>query len=243
MPFYFKNTEIYMRRSIAFGLIAIVSLAVGCKKVDPTTPSNDRTLLHIMSAVNQDTFNLTFDYFNADDVVINDFVFNRNFPIIGYADMLAAGTPDEFGNGKLYLTASRQHFLDVKPDTTMFPRELLLAKDEKSTICLADSASKIRFLKVKDEFSFATDTTTTVRFINLSNSQPNASIVSAGGALAISNIPFWTTSPFTNFPHGQYDIELRDASGTLLSSVSMWLSGRTAYTFFAVGNTLAYFVN
>jgi hypothetical protein len=232
-----------MRRSIALALIATSLLAVGCKKDDPTPPTKDRTYLHIMSAVPSDTFDLTFDYFNADDVVIDDFLYRRNFPIVGYADLEASGTPDEFGNGKLYLSASRQRFLNVKPDTLMPPREIVLAKDEKNTICLADSAGKIRFLKIKDAVEYATDTTTALRFINLSNTQATASLGSTDGRISISNIAFWNNSAYVNLPHGQYDVELRDASGTVINTVSLWLSGRTAYSFFAVANGLDYFIH
>lgn len=232
-----------MRRLIAFSLIATVFLAIGCKKDEPTPPSTDRTLLHIVSVVPNDTFDLTFDYYNADDVVIKDFVYGRNFPIVGYADMLASGTPDAYGNGKLYLSASRQPFIDIKPDTLMPPRDLILEKDQKSTVCIADSAGLMRFLKIKDEFDFATDTTNAVRFINLSNNQAIASLTSTNGNIAISNVAFWTNTAFSNFPHGQYDLELKDSNGTVLSSIGMWLGGRTAYTFFAVGNTLGYFTN
>ncbi len=232
-----------MRRLIAFSLIAAVFLAIGCKKDQPTPPSTDRTLLHIVSVVPNDTFNVTFDYYNADDVVIKDFVFGRNFPIVGYADMLASGQPDAYGNGKLYLSASKQPFLNEKPDTVMPPRDLILEKDQKSTVCIADSAGLIRFLKTKDEFSFPNDTTNAVRFINLSNTQATASLSSSNGNIAISNIPFWTNSAYSNFPHGQYDMSLKDSNGAVLSTISLWISGNTAYTFFAVGNTLGYFTN
>jgi hypothetical protein len=232
-----------MRRSIALALFAAALLAVGCKKDDPTVEDKGRTFLHVVSAVPNDTFNITFDYWNADDVVIKDFVYRRNFPIVGYADMEAGGTPDEFGNGKLYLSASRQPFIDIAPDTLMPPRDILLTKDEKSTICIADSAGSMRFLKIKDEFDFATDTTTAIRFINLSNTQVTASLASADGSINIANVAFWNSSTYSNAPHGQYTVELRDGSGTVLSSVSLWLGGRTAYSFFAVGNSLDYFIH
>jgi hypothetical protein len=232
-----------MRRYIAFIFLATALLAVGCKKDDPTPPLRDRSYMHVLGAVANDTIDLTFDYYNADDVVIKDFVFTRNFPIVGYADVEASGTPDEFGNGKLYLTASKQPFLNIAPDTLMFPKDLILQKDEKSTICLADSAGSIRFLKIKDEYDFANDTTTAFRFINLSNNLSNATLASSDGSLSIQNIPFWTESTFNAHGHGQFNMELRDASGTVLSSVSLWLGGRSAYTFYAVGNTLNYFVH
>lgn len=232
-----------MRRLFALTLIATTLLAVGCKKDDPTNPDRSRTYLHIVDAVIADTFNLTFDYYNVNDVVIKDFVFHRNFPIVGYADMEAGGTPDEFGNGKLYLTASRQPFLDVAPDTIMAPREVELVKDEKSTIVLADSANSVRFLKIKDEFTFATDTTAGIRFINVSNLHPTATLASADGAIAIPNVAFWDNSDFAYFPHGQYDIELRDSNGGVMMTISLWLSGKTAYSFFVAGNTLGYFIH
>jgi hypothetical protein len=234
-----------MRRSIVFAIIATALLVVGCKKKEVITPpSTDRTFLHVMSAVPQDTFDFKFDYLNADDVVIKAFVFNRNFPFVGYADLLASGTPDEFGNGKLYVVATRQPFIDLKPDTLMPPREIVLGKDEHNTICLADSASKLRFLKIKDDaITYASDTTTAVRFINLSNDLPTASLGSSSGSITIQGVDFWKSSAYSTFPHGQYDVELHDATGTVISSVTLWLSGRTAYSFFAVGGNLAYFTN
>jgi hypothetical protein len=232
-----------MRRFFAFTMIATALFAVGCKKDDPTNPERSRTYLHIVDAVLADTFNLTFDYYNANDVVIKDFVFQRNFPIVGYADMEAGGTPDEFGNGKLYLTASRQPFIDIAPDTVMEPREMVLAKDEKSTLVLADSASSVRFLKMTDEFSFPNDTTAAIRFINVSNLHATASLVSADGAISVPNVGFWDNSDFINFPHGQYDIELRDANGGTVSTISLWISGQAAYSFYVAGNTLGYFLN
>lgn len=232
-----------MRRLFALTLIATALLAVGCKKDDPTNPERSRSYLHIVDAVAADTFNLTFDYYNVNDVVIKDFVFQRNFPIVGYADMEAGGAPDEFGNGKMYLTASRQPFIDIAPDTIMDPREMELVKDEKSTMVLADSLGSIRFLKIKDEFSFPTDTTAAIRFVNVSNVHATASLASADGAISVPSIAFWNNSDFINFPHGQYDIELRDANGIVVSTISLWISGRTAYTFYATGNTLGYFLN
>lgn len=232
-----------MRRSIAFALIACALLIAGCKDDDLTPPEYGRTLVHVMSAVPQDTFDLVFDYYNADDVVIDDFVFNRNFPLIGYADMQEGGQPDEFGNGKLFLTASRQPFINVAPDTVMPSKDIVLEKDKRLTICLADSAGAIRFLKIEDDFSFATDTSTAVRFINFSNLHATASLGSADGSVSLPNVAFWTSSSYINLPHGQYDVELRDGSGAVVNTVSLWLSGRTAYSFFAVNNGLAYFVN
>jgi hypothetical protein len=232
-----------MRSLYAFALVAAV-LVAGCKKDDPTTPEKGRTYLHIVDAVVADTFDLTFDYYNGDDVVIDDFVFLRNFPIVGYADMEASGTPDEFGNGKLFLTASRQPFIDLPPDTLMPTREIELAKDERNTVILADSANNVRFLKLLDgEIGFPTDTSAAVRFINVSNNLATASLTSADGAINISGVNFWTHSDFIFFPHGQYDVELRDSNGGVMMTISLWLGGRSAYSFFAVGNSIAYFNN
>jgi hypothetical protein len=233
-----------MRRLFAFALVATALLTAGCKEDDPTTPEKGRTYLHIVDAVVADTFDLTFDYFNGDDRVISDFVFLRNFPIVGYADIEASGTPDEFGNGKLFLTASRQPFINLPPDTLMPPREIELAKDEKNTLVLADSGGTVRFLKIKDpEITYPSDTSAAVRFINVSNFHATASLGSADGAISIPNINFWNHSSFVYFPHGQYDLELRDANGAVLMTIPLWLGGRNAYSFFAVDNSMAYFNN
>lgn len=233
-----------MRRLIAFALTATALLLVGCKKDDPTPPEKSRTYLHIVDAVAADTFNLTFDYYNGDDVVIKDFVFQRNFPIVGYADMEAGGTPDEYGNGKLFLTVSRQRFIDIAPDTLMTPKEIELLKDEKNTVVIADSMGSVRFMKINDDgLNYPSDTSAAVRFIHVSNAHATASLVSADGAISISNVGFWNHSDFAYFPHGQYVVELRDGNGGSVTSVSLWLGGRASYSFYAVGNFLGYFNN
>lgn len=232
-----------MRRLLIFALFATTLLALGCKKDDPVDPDRPRTLLHIVSAVPTDTFDLTLDYFNADDVVIKDFVFRRNFPIVGYADLEASGTPDEFGNGKLYATLSHQPFLNVKADTLLQPTAIVLEKDEKSTLCFADSMGAIKILKLKDEYSIPNDTTVAIRFINFSNANATASLGEINGAVSIPNVNYWSGSQFMYFSHGQYEVQFLDANGTPGGSVNMWFGGGTAYTFYAVGNTLGYFIN
>lgn len=231
-----------MRRLFAFSLIGITLLMAGCKDDDLKPLDRGRTNLHIVGAV-QDSFDLTFDYYNGDDVVIKDFYFNRNFPLIGYADMEAGGTPDEFGNGKLYLMASKQPFINIAADTLMDPREIELLKDEKSTVVLADSVGSLRFLKIKDQIEFPTDTSAAVRFINVSNNYPTATLASVDGAVSIGNISFWNASDFIYVHHGQYVVELRDSNGAVVTSINLWLGGRSAYTFFTAGNALAYFNN
>ncbi len=233
-----------MKRLLIFALFATTLLAVGCKKDDPVNNEDrPRTFLHVLSAIQADTFDLTLDYFNSDDVVIKDFVYGRNFPIVGYADLEASGTPDEFDNGKLYAMLSYQPFLNMDADTLMEPRAIVLEADEKSTICYGDSLGTITYLKVKDEYSFPNDTTAAVRFINLSNGNATASLGSVSGAVSIPNVNFWSESQFMNFSHGQYQLQFLDANGAAGGSVSLWLAGGTAYTFYAVGNSLAYFIN
>lgn len=231
-----------MRRLFAFSMIGITLLMAGCKDDDLTPIDRGRTNLHIVGAV-QDSFNLTFDYFNGDDVVIKDFYFNRNFPLVGYADMEAGGTPDEFGNGKLFLMASKQPFINVTADTLMEPREIELMKDERSTLVLADSLGSMRFLKILDQINYPTDTSAAVRFVNVSNNYSTASLTSLDGAVGISNVSFWNASDFTYVRHGQYLLELRDSNGAVVTSMSLWLGGRSAYSFFTAGNALAYFNN
>lgn len=232
-----------MRRLLIFALFATTLLAAGCKKDDPVAPDRPRTFLHVLSAIQADTFDLTLDYFNADDVVIKDFVFGRNFPIVGYADLEASGTPDEFGNGKLFSMLSSQPFLNVAADTLMSPKAIVLEADEKSTICYGDSLGTITYLKLKDTYSFPDDVTTSVRFINLSNANATASLGELNGAISIPNVNHWSASDFVNFSHGQYELQFIDANGAPGASINMWLSGNTAYTFYAVGNTLGYFIN
>ena len=232
-----------MRRLLIFALFATTLLAVGCKKDEPVAPDRPRTFLHILSAVPADTFDLTLDYYNSDDVVIKDFVFGRNFPIVGYADLEASGTPDEFGNGKLYSMLSYQPFLNAPADTLMAPKTLVLETDDKSTICFGDSMGTITYLKVKDSYSFPDGTQAAIRFINLSNGNATASLTEVNSGISIPNVNHWSASDFVNFQDGQYELQFTDANGTAHGSINMWIGGGTAYTFYAVGNTLGYFIN
>jgi hypothetical protein len=232
-----------MRKLLVFALFATTLLALGCKKDDTVTPVRERSYLHILSALPADSFDLKLDYYNSNDVVIKDFVFGRNFPIAGYADLEASDTPDEFGNGKLYVLLSNQRFIDRPVDTVMPPKVTSLVPDEKSTICFADSMGTVNFLKIKDEYSIPNDTTFAVRFINLSNAHPTASLGSSNAVINIGGVAFWTNSEFQYFPHGQYDVQLIDANGAVVGTVSQWLGGGSAYTFYAAGNTLGFFLH
>lgn len=82
-----------------------------------------------------------------------------------------------------------------------------------------------------------------MRFINVSNLHTTATLGSADGAINVANVAFWNNSDFVYYPHGQYDVELRDSNGSVVMTLSLWLSGNTAYSFYVAGNTLGYFIN
>lgn len=223
-----------MTKYSAFVLAALLIFA-GCKEDEPVTPDRGRTFQHILNAAEIPTFDITFDYFNADDVVISGFNYKRNFPLVGYADMEAGGTPDDFGNGKLFLSASRQQFIDIAPDTVMEPMDIVLNRDEKSTIALTDSFGELIFIKYEDVFSFPSDTTAMVRFINLASGMPTASLESQNGNVNISGVAFMANSDFMAVPNGQHVVELKDTAGAVIGSQNLWIGGGTAYTFYLSG--------
>ncbi len=219
-------------------LIALAALlfASGCKEKDPVKPDRGRSYLHILGAVDADSLRVTLDYYNASDVVINDFYYHRNFPIRGYADLEAGGTPDEFGNGKLLVSLSAQPFANVTEDTVMAPRAIELVRDEKSTICFVDSFGTNILLKFKDTPAVPDADFAQVRFLNLSSAQPTATLTTDGGAFNIGGIPFMSDSDFMAVPDGQYNVEVRDASGITLQTLPIFINGYTTYTFYVSGS-------
>ena len=221
-------------------------LFFGCKEEEPVQPDRGRSYLHLLGAVEADSFRVTLDYWNADDVVINDYNYLRNFPLRGYADLEAGGTPDEFGNGKLYVTLSKQIFANVTPDTLMDPKELVLNRDEKATLCLVDSFGEYTILKIKDELGQPDADNAQIRFINLSSAHATASLTTDNADFTIGSVPFMQASPFQAVADGQYNLEVRDANGTVVQSLPLFVNGYTSYTFFVSGTTsqrLAYFTH
>ncbi|MEM7039488.1 MAG: hypothetical protein AAF570_21115 [Bacteroidota bacterium] len=223
-----------MRRYSVF-LLALL-LIVGCKEDPPETPDRGRTFLHLLSGAEVDTFDVTFDYFNADDQVIKDFHWMRNFPISGYADMEAGGEPDEFDNGKLFMTITRQPFANLPADTVMMPMDLILERDQEATMCIVDSFGEITLLKFVDEYSTSPGMAN-VRFINLASGQPVAGLTTASGDLNISNVSFMEASAWTTVPAGVQMVELRDTSGTAVVSQNLWLNSSGVYTFYVSGSS------
>lgn len=221
-----------MRLISAFLLLSLL-LAFGCKDDDTVTPVRERSYLHILgAAAPSDTFNITFDYYNADDIVINGFFYKRNFPIGGYADMMAAGTPDEFGNGKLLLTITKNNFINATPDTLLQPSEIVLGAEEKATLVIADSLGSMRSRKYLDVYTNNADAN--IRFLNLDASVASATFRASNGAWAVNAAPFLGSGDFIQVPVGVYDIEVvNDDTGNVIATVSSYsLSNWGAYTFY-----------
>ena len=225
-----------MRLYTAVLLLAILTF-VGCKK-DPdavTPPERKPSFLHILGGASTPNFDVTFDYWNADNQVIEGFYYQRNFPIQGYADMQAAGhQQDEFGNGKLEIILSRQPFVNQTPDTILPPTEIVLNPDEKSTICFADSFGTMVLRKFKDDYSITDGTISLIRFINLSPTTDTdvASLSTTDNSLTISNVRFLENSDFMSLGAGTYTLEAKDNGGNTIVSQTMDIPGGGAFTFY-----------
>jgi hypothetical protein len=222
-------------KRLSFIALAALLLTAGCKEDVTVKPDRGRSFLHILGAVEADSMRVTLDYFNANNVVIDDFYYHRNFPIRGYADLEAGGKPDEFGNGKLLISLSSQPLANVAPDTAMAPRAIELVRDEKATICFVDSMGTTVLLKIKDTYNAPDADFAQVRFVNLSSAQPTASLTTDNGAFSIGGIPFMGNSEFMAVEDGLYNVEVRDAGGAVLQTLPLFINGYTTYTFYVSG--------
>lgn len=212
---------------------------------DPVAIDRQRSFLHILGAANVDTFNVKFDYFNVEDVVISNFYYRRNWPIQGYADLQAGGVPDNFGNGKLFISGTRQAFANSPIDTVLQPKDIILNADEQATLCIADSMGTLVTLKITDNITFPSDTTALVRFINLASEQASSSLADQNGAFNQSGVGFLQHTDFQPMPFGSAVFDVSDTSG-VTSSLSFYLSPRKAYSIYLSGNgqgILDYFVH
>lgn len=233
--FIFRKDD-QMRLYTAVLLLAILTF-VGCKK-DPgvvTPPERQPSFLHILGAAATPNFDVTFDYWNADNQVITDFFYQRNWPIQGYADMQAAGhQQDEFGNGKLEVVLSRQIFANEAPDTLLPPTEIVLNPEEKSTVCFADSFGNMVLRKFADAYTIPDGATSAIRFINLSPTADTdiASLTTSDNSLNINSVNFLNASDFVNLGDGQYTVEARDNGGNIIATRNMWIDGGIAHTFY-----------
>lgn len=225
-----------MTKSSVVFLLMLAIAFVGCKKDDPKPPERLRSFMHIVSGAPNKTFDITLDYYNADDLVIRDFDYHRNFPIEGYADLQAAGVPDEFGNGKLFLSAESQPFLNVPATILLEPMEIVLEEEQLSTLYFADSSGQLVFRKVADSYSFPTDSATAVRFINMSEDNPAANVTTSDGTLNFSGLPFLEATDFVNVARGWYEVEVRDSANAITSTYNWYMQAGSAYTLYLSGS-------
>lgn len=224
-------------RPAAILLILLALSLVGCKEEDPVEVNRARSYLHIASAADGDPFDITFDYYNADNVVIDDFFYRRNFPNVGYANLEATDALDEYGNGALWLSLSRQPFANDPPDTILAPTEMMLVGEEKASLFLVDSLGTMTLLKLTDNYSFLdTDTFAKVRFINLASEVDDAGFESLDGAVSQAGVGFLQNTDFVNASPFAQDFEIKDAAGSVIANQNIYLYPRAAYTVFLGGS-------
>ncbi len=224
-------------RPAAILLIVLAFTLVGCKEEGPVDVNRARSYLHISSAAEGNPFDVTFDYYNADNVVIEDFFFKRNFPNVGYANLEATDELDQFGNGAMWLSLSRQPFVNQDPDTILQPSTLSLIADERASLFFVDSLGSMTLLKLVDNFSFTdADTDAKIRFINLASEVDAAGIESLDGNINQTGIGFLQNTDFMNVGTGNQDIEITDAGGNVIVSQTFSFFPRAAYTIYLGGN-------
>lgn len=224
-----------MRRIVGFFLISLI-FAFGCKKEDDIIPPDRQpSYLHILGCTTVDTFHVSFDYYNANTTVIKNIYAGRNWPLSGYAEIEAAGVPDEFGNGKLWFTGYRDPAVSGNPiDTVMGPNDIVLADNDRSTIVLADSAGSVVYRKFTDSY---TEGSGNVRFLNMKEGSVTAGLTTTDASVNISGIAELDASAFSSIPSGSYDFELRDASNSVIGTINgVFIGASGATTFYYNGN-------
>ena len=238
-----------MKAKLAVFSLLVLFLA-GCKdKTEFPQPVFANSYLHIVSgATVVDTFSMVFDYYNVSDVVISNYYLMKNWPMQGYAELTAGGVPDEFGNGKIYLHAIKYHSPTWDLNDTLFQyKDILLSKDERSTLCFTDSSGNLIALKYTDDYDQDPDSGfANVRFINLKENVATASLTSTNGAVNVPGVNFRSASSFIRVPTGVYTMEARDDSNNNLigniGSITIWNKG--TFTFYIAANgTLSQFLN
>ncbi len=224
-------------RPAAILLILLAFSLVGCKEEGPVDVDRARSYLHIANAADGDPFDVTFDYYNANNVVIDDFTYRRNFPNVGYANLEATDVLDDFGNGALKLSLARMPFANDPPDTILPPMEMQLVADEQASLFFVDSLGTMTTLKLIDNYAFADgDNFAKVRFINLASEVDDAGFESVDGNITQSGIAFLQNTEFMNIPPLGHDFEIKDAGGSVIATQNIYLYARSAYTVFLGGS-------
>ncbi len=233
-------------------LLGLLLLLTGtaCKnKNNFVDPDRKRSFLHVVNGADDSpTFDISINYFNVNNLVIADFFYNRNWPISGYADLEEGGEADEFGHGKLWITALIDTNSSTIPDdTVMMPREIKLEADQKSTLCFADSSGKLVIVKFEDEFTAPDDTFALLRFINLKQDVPAATLKSGDGVIQLQDISSFAASTYMAVPRGNYSIEVNDGSTVLFTDPDVDILEGQVYTFYLSGrpgvHNLDYFIH
>lgn len=224
------------------GLSLILAISACKPNDDFVDPNRQRSFLHIVNAsADNDTFDITFDYYNANNLVISSFYFNRNWPFSGYASLEEGGKADTFGHGKLWVVASvPSGVIGVDDDTIMEPKSIELVAEEKSTMCLVDSGGEMVVMKFVDDYSLPMDTFALIRFINLKQEVVTANMASGDGVINVPSVAFGAASTYATVPRGNYSLKVDDGTTTLVTIPSVDLKKGEVYTFYLAGKAANY---
>ena len=225
-----------MRIQPVFLLFLLVIVLVGCKEEDPIDMLDSRSYLHVLGGASIADFDVVFDYYGGDNVVITDFSYHRNFPIEGYASLQATRTPDVYGNGKMWLSAIRSPFSNLPPDTLLQPEELELVAEEKATLCFADSLGHLVTVKMVDSLTILDSSKAYVRFVNLAADQVWAHFYLADSSYSQDSVGFLQYTDFVPVPSGYQTFEVSHSSSTVMNSLSATLYESRFYTYYLSGS-------
>lgn len=227
-----------MRRNvIVILLLTLMVFGAACKPTEVPPVEHERSYLHILSASQAvGNFDLSFDYWNTEGQVIPDFYYKRNWPLGGYSNLVAGGTPDEFGNGQMFILATQQPFINVDKDTVMAPKPIVLEPNTFSTLCIVDSGGTLAITHITDNFTNP-GAEANVRLINLQAMSGAVGLRSTDGNINIPSVSYRDASDFMRVPEGTYDIEVMDETGsTVLTTWNGITVGKgVTYSFYVSG--------
>ena len=227
-----------MRHSLIICLLSLM-VVTGCKKEEFVPIERERTALHIVgAAIIPASYDLNLDYFNVGTTVIDSFFYMRNWPTQGYADLESAGTEiDEFDNGKLFFTGTRENALG-EIDTVFAQTDIQLLPNASASMFMYNDSGELKMSLIPDVLPVVADTMAAFRFANFNENFPSVSLQFQVTGSLISGVGFTTASGFSGLETpGNYVVDvIDDANGAIIATVgNVSLQAGKVYTYYLTG--------
>lgn len=195
-------------------------------------PERERAGLHVLNVYGGvNAIDLRLESFEETRRIAEGIRFGESWPGTGYASL--ATSPEPADSNTIGGTVIK--VLDNADKSELVPnRPIGLIGGSNASYCLVDSFGTPLLVKTVDVFPDVKGDTVNIRFMNLNGFILSCSLLSADGAVLISNMNFLNFSKFYQVPAARQTFYVvNDFTGTVIDSIpDFQIQARKAYSFY-----------